>query len=183
MYKMANGNTLHWYVLRVTYQRELSTKKYLDRMGIENFVPLRPVRQRNAHGRFFWTTQAALHNYIFVRATRETIDELKTFHQPALRYVMHIQDGHSQIMVVPDAQMRSFIAVAGNTDERILFLEPADVDLSEGDRVRVTGGLFDGVEGVLMRIGKSKGRHVVVKIEGIAAVATASVPMALIEKI
>ena len=34
-----------WYVLRVTYQRELSTKEYLDKLNIENFVPVRVVRQ------------------------------------------------------------------------------------------------------------------------------------------
>ena len=37
-----------WYVLRVTYQRELSTKEYLDKLNIENFVPVRVVRRRNS---------------------------------------------------------------------------------------------------------------------------------------
>lgn len=41
-----------WYVLRVTYQRELSTKEYLDKLDIENFVPVRVVRRRDSKGRF-----------------------------------------------------------------------------------------------------------------------------------
>lgn len=41
-----------WYVLRVTYQRELSTKEYLDKLNIENFVPVRVVRRRNSKGQF-----------------------------------------------------------------------------------------------------------------------------------
>ena len=41
-----------WYVLRVTSQRELSTKEYLDKLHVENFVPVRVVRRRDSKGRF-----------------------------------------------------------------------------------------------------------------------------------
>ena len=74
-----------WYVLRVTYQRELSTKEYLDKLHVENFVPVRVVRRRDSKGRFSRVREAAVHNYIFVRSTREVIDDLKTFRLPILR--------------------------------------------------------------------------------------------------
>ena len=97
-----------WYVLRVTYQRELSTKEYLDKLHVENFVPVRVVRRRDSKGRFSRVREAAVHNYIFVRSTREVIDDLKTFRLPILRYVMHQQNGENQIMTVPESQMRNF---------------------------------------------------------------------------
>ena len=43
-----------WYVLRVTYQRELSTKEYLDKLHVENFVPVRVVRRRIPRAGFPW---------------------------------------------------------------------------------------------------------------------------------
>lgn len=172
-----------WFVMRVTYQRELPTKTYLDKLNIENFVPFRTVRRRNSKGQFFRTREAAVHNYIFVRSTKRIIDELKSFRLPILRYVMFPQDGENRIMTVPEDQMQHFIAVAGNLDERVLFLEPADVDLSKGDRVRITGGMFEGVEGVFMRVKNAREKRVVVKIDGVAAVATASIPSTLIEKL
>ena len=141
-----------WYVLRVTYQRELSTKEYLDKLNIENFVPVRVVRRRNSKGQFFRACEVAVHNYIFIRSTREVIDELKTYKLPMLRYVMHPQNGENQIMIVPEEQMRNFIAVAGNEDEQVLFMSPEEVALSKGDKVRITGGVFEGVEGQLMRV-------------------------------
>ena len=49
--------------------------------------------------------------------------------------------------------------------------------------MRITGGVFEGVEGQLMRVKNSRGKRVVVKIDGITAVATASIPSALVEKI
>ena len=158
----STDTTAEWYVLRVTYQRELSTKEYLDKLNIENFVPIRVVRRRNSKGQFFRTCEAAVHNYIFIRSTRGVIDE---------------------IMVVPEEQMRNFIAVAGNEDEQVLFMSPEEVALSKGDKVRITGGVFEGVEGQLMRVKNSRGKRVVVKIDGITAVATASIPSALVEKI
>ena len=172
-----------WYVLRVTYQRELSTKELLDKLDIENFVPFRTVRRRNSKGQFYRTLEAVLHNYIFVRSTKRVIDDLKKFRLPILRYVVFPRDGENRIMTVPDDQMRHFIAVAGSLDERVLFLSPADVDMTKGDRVRITGGVFEGVEGVFMRVKNAKERRVVVQINGVAAVATASIPSALVEKI
>lgn len=172
-----------WYVLRVTYQRELSTKEYLDKLDIENFVPMRMVRRRNSKGQFYRFREAAVHNYIFIHAPKGVIGDLKSFQLPMLRYVMLTENGQKRIMTVPEDQMQHFIAVAGNLDEQVLFLEPAEVDLSKGDRVRITGGLFEGVEGVFMRVKNAREKRVVVKIDGVAAVATASIPPALVEKI
>ena len=65
-----------WYVLRVTYQRELIAKRFFDEKNIESFVPTRTVYRTNAAGRRCAKAQAMLHNYIFVRSTRERIDEI-----------------------------------------------------------------------------------------------------------
>ena len=35
------GDPNMWFPMRVTYQRELKVKAELDRLGIENFVPMR----------------------------------------------------------------------------------------------------------------------------------------------
>lgn len=172
-----------WYVLRVTYQRELAAKRALGELGIEHFVPVRTVRRRNAAGRFYRAQEAALHNYVFARTTRAAIDELKTFRLPYLRYVVYPEEGRNRIMTVPEEQMNHFIAVAGRCDEQVLFLRPEEVDLAQGDRVRITGGVFAGVEGVFVRVRNARQRRVVVRIDGVAAVATAAVPAQLIEKI
>lgn len=49
--------------------------------------------------------------------------------------------------------------------------------------VRITGGTFEGVEGIYQRIKGVRDKQVVVCIEGIVAVATATVPAYLVEKI
>ena len=38
---MAEESSKAWFPMRVTYQREMKVKAELDRLGIENFVPMR----------------------------------------------------------------------------------------------------------------------------------------------
>jgi transcription antitermination factor NusG len=84
-------------------------------------------------------------------------------------------------MTVPEPQMRSFILVTGTEDERLLFLDPQSVDLKLGNRVRVIGGLFEGAEGVLVKVAGARDRRVVVKIDGVAAVATPKIERELLK--
>lgn len=172
-----------WFALRITYQRELKAKEELDRLGVENFLPMRRVRERGRLGRFVWVERPAFHNYLFVRSTQAVIDRIKTFHLPWIRYVIRTVEGRREILTVPEKQMRHFIAVAGSEADGVLYLDGEAPELGLGDRVRVTGGLFEGVEGTCLRLPGHRNCRVVVRIEGVAAVATASIPVSLLERV
>ncbi len=77
--------------------------------------------------------------------------------------------------------MEDFIAVSGSIDEQILYLTPQEVALKNGDYVRITDGIWKGIEGKLVRI--KKNLRVVVELQGLAAVATTSIHPSLVEKI
>ena len=172
-----------WYVLRVTYQREMIAKRRLDELSTESFVPTKLVRVTLQNGRKSLQRRALVHNYIFIHATRATIDQIKSFELPYLRYVMHTVNGVRQAMVVPEQQMRSFMLVTGTEDERLMLLDAQSEQLTSGTRVRVTGGIFAGAEGLLVKVAGARERRVVVRIEGIAAVATPRIERELLEKI
>ena len=171
---------MHWYAVRVTYSRELFFKEYLDAAGIENYIPMRyeyVVRKERRLRKLV----PAVHNLVFVRSTRERMDEIKN--EPGMNIpIRYIMDRETrQPIVIPDSQMRSFIAVAGTYDQAVLYLEPTELNLSQGTRVRITGGIFEGVEGVFVRVRHD--RRVVVNIEGVMAVATTFVHASLVEEI
>lgn len=172
-----------WYVLRVTYQRELIAKRRLDELGITSFVPTRRVEVLLASGVKRVQRRALVHNYIFIFSDKQTIDRIKHFELPYLRYVVHTQNNEKTFMRVPERQMRSFMLVTGSEDERLQLLQAESVDLKLGTRVRVIGGIFAGAEGLLVKIPGVRSRRVVVKIDGVAIVATPAIEREFLEVI
>lgn len=178
------GDPIFWFPMRVTYSRELKIKSELDRLDIENFLPMTyklvDADTENPHRELV----PAINNLIFVRSSRDRISSLKSTNvvlQP-LRYIMDrtAQQAHT-IMTVPDAQMQNFMRVASKTDDGVMFLNDETVVGKEGKRVLITGGVFDGVTGVIRRVKRCK--RVVVELEGIASVAIAFVPAVLLQEI
>lgn len=182
--EIATEQSNEWFVLRVTYQRELLAKEQFDTLGIPCFVPMKTVRKPDKNGKYVKKRVSALHNYIFVNSNRKCIDNIKLTKIPWLRYIISKNgDNPKQVLTVPRKQMLDFIAVAGSDDERIEYISEEQMHLAKGDRVRILSGPFEGVEGFFMKINNKRGRSVVVKIEGITAVATTSIPAILVEKI
>lgn len=167
-----------WYALRVTYHRELKVKADLEERGIECFVPM-TYRDQMQNGERVKKLVPSIHNLIFMHIEAERMQAYKRDSGQPIRYIMD-HETHRPI-TVPEAQMRSFIAVTGHFTEPIIYLTPHPGDFSRGDRVRIMGGPFKGVEGVFVRV---KGdRRVVVSIEGVVAVATTFIHPSLIEKL
>lgn len=178
------GDPKIWFPMRVTYSREMKVKAELDRLGIENFVPMtykvvdadtdNPCRK----------LVPAIRNLIFVRSTQESISHLKSSNEvlEPLRYMIDntAEEAHT-IMTIPDRQMENFMRVASRTDDSVMFLDDESVVGKEGKRVEIIGGAFEGVTGVIRRVKRCK--RVVVEIEGVASVAIAFVPAVMLKEI
>ena len=159
---------MNWFAIRVSYSRELALKAILDAEKIENFIPMR-YEYVIKSGKRVRRLLPAIHNLVFVHSTRKRIDALKD------------ELESSMPILIPDAQMRSFILVAGSHEEAILYVEPAELHLAKGQKVRITGGVFEGVIGEFVRIRHD--RRVVVNIEGVMAVATTFISPSLVEPV
>ena len=126
----------------------------------------------------------AINNLIFVRSTQGRISELKTTNEvlEPLRYMLdHTAGKEHEIMTVPDRQIENFMRVASMTDDSVMFLDEKTIVGKEGKRVKIIGGAFEGVEGVIRRVKRCK--RVVVELEGIASVAIAYVPAGLLMEV
>lgn len=174
---------LHWYVFRCPFGKELALQQSVQTIfGVECFVPTQKVRRRDRHGRFTWEPLSVLTGYIFVRTEKEIQVQIPR-RLISLRTMVYLQEGLLRPVIVRDEEMASFIRVSGSQEEKILYLDPAKLNLKKGDRVRVIGGTFVGVEGVFVQIGGKHEKRVVVELEGLIAVATAAIPASLVEKI
>ena len=181
------GDPKMWFPMRVTYQREMKVKAELDRLGIENFVPMRykvVERQNDGDTEVRRVLVPAINNLIFVRSTQERLSELKQTNEvlEPLRYMMdRTAVGEHAIMTVADREMENFMRVASRTDDSVMFLDNETVVGKEGKRVEIMGGAFEGVTGVIRRVKRCK--RVVVEIEGVASVAIAYVPAGMLKEI
>ena len=178
------GDPKTWYPMRVTYSREMKVKAELDRLEIENFVPMTYKLVCSDNGKLHRELVPAINNLIFVRSTQGRISELKTTNEvlEPLRYMLdHTAEKAHEIMTVPDRQMENFMRVASMTDDSVMFLDEKTIVGKEGKRVKIMGGAFEGVEGVIRRVKRCK--RVVVELEGIASVAIAYVPAGLLMEV
>ena len=181
------GDPKTWFPMRVSYQREMKVKAELDRLGLENFVPMRykvVERQNDGDTEVRRVLVPAINNLIFVRSTQERLSELKQTNEvlEPLRYMMdRTASLEHAIMTVADREMENFMRVASRTDDSVMFLDNETVVGKEGKRVEIMGGAFEGVTGVIRRVKRCK--RVVVEIEGVASVAIAYVPARMLKEI
>lgn len=181
-----------WYVLKCKRQvlkaRDLLLslrKSNVDDMDF--FLPTRFVLEQ-AGGKRRRVEKAVAFNFAFVNCRypmfRQLVDEYAHLFIPQYRR-MGRDDGLCQqkdrLLVVPDAEMDMFMRTIGAYDGAVPALLPEEADLEKGDRVRIIGGQFDGVEGILVtRQGKDGGR-VLVKVSEVMCVPTLEIEPEYIE--
>ena len=179
------SDAIHWYPMRVTYQRVKAIKALLDADQIENYLPMRWEWQETTDGQRRLRHLPAIASMIFVRDTRDRIMALKQMpgYEPMRFYTRPsvTLKNRREIFPIPDKQMQDFIRVASSNDERVVFLEDTDYLRAVGQRVRVAEGEFAGIEGVVKRIKSNK--CVVVRLERIATVAILRFPVHALIKI
>ena len=174
-----------WYAIRVTYNRELKVKEELDARGIKSFVPMQ-YRREERNGVMVKRLVPSVHNLIFINLTPSEMKEYRETTAMPIRYIMDREPSKpitvtSKPITVPDHQMENFIRVAGTYEEKLIYLNPEPGDFSQGERVRIIGGPFEGAEGVFVRI--KRDRRVLINIPGVVAVATTHVHLSMLEKI
>ena len=117
---MNKSTDVFWYPLRVTYSRELLLKEALDAENIENFIPMHYEYVKKAD-RKVRKLVPVVHNLVFVHSSLACIDRIKQSVglSLAVRYIIDRETNRP--LIVPDSQMRSFIAVSGNYEEQIVY--------------------------------------------------------------
>ena len=160
---------MQWFAIRVTYGRELKFQKVLEDAGFRTFVAMRKKRVEKG-GKSTVQIVPAVSNLCFVYSTQS---ELQLFlHSlgegcPA-RLIWDRATGAP--IVVPDKAMEDFIQISLVMSDDVLYLNELSAKLRAGQKVRVIDGPFKGVEGVIVRVRRS--RRVVVELPEMLAIAT-----------
>ena len=168
-----------WYAMRATYRREPDAMRLLEKEGMGCFVPMQ-YKISIKKGKKVRALVPVIHNLLFVHARPSDVKRVK-FQVTYLQYITDTRSG--QKIIISDSEVQRFIAVAGTYNDHLLYFQPDELNLVKGTKVRVTGGDFEGQEGIFLKVKGARDRRVVVEIQGVIAVAMATIHPDLIEVI
>lgn len=171
------GGTEQWFVLRAIFKKEISVRDALRRSGLHCYVPL-CYRVETQRGHRVRHLVPAITELVFVRGTEEAVKDAKALLRDTCYWLTHPVQGQErrQKVVVGDRDMENFIRVTEQTEADILYFRPDEVSLAKGDRIRIHGGAFDGVEGVLLKVKGRREKQLVVSIPDLAVAAVSVRP-------
>jgi transcription antitermination factor NusG len=155
---------VHWYAAKVKYQTEKKIKNYLEKRGIQHYIP-------------FQEDKPVIPCLVFIRA-----DYQQALSLPAESGCMisYLYDANTKkLQIISDKQMQNFMFLHDFSDKTFRIDNP---DMKHGEKVRVVKGEFAGIEGELIRIRGHK--RVVVRIEGMFSVVMGEyIPKECLERI
>ncbi len=162
----AEAEKLHWYALKVFFNRVPKVRDLFVERGCETYVPVQVLRIEDG-GRVRYEERPMVSSLLFVRCGENTLDVVK--HENDNMFLCYRDRGATRPTPVRDDEMRVFIRVTSVSDPGLKYLGENVPDLRKGQKVRVRAGQYAGVEGYVRKLGKD--RRVLVALNGVAVVA------------
>lgn len=157
---------MDWFALGCLAPRqEVKIRDEARNAGFDAFVPL-SYEVKTIRGQKQRKLMPALSGLIFAKGELEA---LKTYTRESSFPVFVRKSTFSnreEYLKIPTKQMEDFIAITEHREEHVSYFKPEEIHLQECDHIRIKGGLYDGREGIIMRIKGKRNRHLVVQIPG-----------------
>ena len=173
----------NWYVLRASYGRETKALDYLVEDGTFVYIAKR-YAYKSVNGKPKKTLEILIPNLLFAYTTEDKAEEYvkKT---PALSYLSYYYN-HCETddckknppLTVSCKEMENFILATCNKSEHLKFVTESQCHYKGGETVRVTDGIFKGVEGKVARVAGQQ--RVIVSLSKVGLVSTAYIPTAFL---
>lgn len=156
-----------WYVLgSLKRNQELKIRDEFRRESFNCFVPLRYV-VKTIKGARKRELVPAIPGMIFLQGSEETLKETIQGRKQGLYLRKSTFSNKEEYLTVSDRDMQNFIAVVEQAGEHITYFSAEEIRLRPGDKIRINGGMFDGREGVIMRVKGKRKKQFVVSIPGV----------------
>ena len=167
-----------WFAMKVFQNKVFEIEAYLQAKDIETYFPV-SYEEKTVGGVTKSVRKPVITSLIFFRTFSENLTTLEQ--ELSSRVALYRYRKSRQVAVIPDREMDIFKMVTSVSNNNWDYVDADALTFSPEDKVRVTGGEFEGAEGYIKRI---KGnRRLVVAIEGVVAIATAYIPSCYLKKI
>ncbi len=153
-----------WYAIKT--RQDFKAEEVLTPLCEEVFFPKHVVKSPSGTKR----RRAIIPHVLFIKTTERNALALETAGRsiPGLpvRFWIYRYPDNNDIQIITGSQINLLRLLTEEDSARCEIF--SKTDFKTGQRVRVTGGEFQGYEGYVQRV--KKNRHVIVKIEGICLV-------------
>ena len=162
------GDDCHWFVIgSLSVHKEIQVRDNLRKAGMESYVPLRyeVKKQRNEQRRVL---EPAITGVIFVKSSFEMLKEYISQSFDRIYIKKTTFTNKQEYMIVGDKEMENFMRATELGQENVRYFNPSEITLHPGDKIRIKGGIYDGIEGFLVRFKGKRNKMLVVQIPGVA---------------
>ena len=158
-----------WYIMH-SYKNEARAEKMLaDNGEIEYFIPKEPVI-RIRHGEKRIEMVPVITSLIFLHASQKDIVNFKKNIYNDLQFMAcKGQDGIVRYLTVRDKEMANFLLMYNQSDKKITYMRPEEINITKGQRVKIHGGAMDTMEGLFVKVAHKRSRQIVVIIPDVFA--------------
>ncbi len=165
-----------WYAIRTLHNKASVVRTIAQHEHVECYTPQREVEEV-VDGEVRLHRIDIMPSLLFLYTTPSFIGRLRVATNDNI--LPYSEPGTTKLYAIADAEMERFRFVARTAATTIEPIDGSTLDATA--RVRITGGIFRGMEGHIKRVHGTK--RFVVSIEGVAAIATTYIPKEYIEKI
>ena len=147
----------YWFALKI-FKGMAAAKKEFSEAGIRTFVPF--LVEESLRNGVKYKEKPLMASLIFLKPTPKYVKEYWVKHIPGVLYYREFESGEPA--AIPDDEMEAFIRLTSPADPGTALFENDSPEFHKGQKVKITGGKFEGYVGNIYRIGRD--RKVVVKV-------------------
>ncbi|MBO4964823.1 MAG: hypothetical protein J6C81_00985 [Muribaculaceae bacterium] len=174
-----NQAETHWYPLRAfrlkfsegnSFPAHVEKFNRLSNSRLGTFAPT-IVQIASRLGKLKRCTRPLACNYVFLRSTE---NELRAFIKmfPIYSPLYSLIKDMRAVISIPDRDMNNFIRLAEAYSNELPCYSPSEIDLVKGDKVKIIGGQFSGIVGILQSQKGKNGGRVSVNVANLLAAET-----------
>lgn len=172
---------VHWYALKVFFNRIFEVEDYLKQRGVDSYIPCETVFVIQKNGTKRRVRKPVISSLLFFHSTEQQALEVQSQLKGRVMLYVKRDDLFRKPIVIQDKEMEIFMLVTSSGEKGLDYFGDDNVKFHKGEHVRVIGGTFKGAEGYICRI---KGNHrLIVTVQGICAVATSYIPQCFLQKL
>ena len=144
-----------WYAVQTFYCKEEHLGKYLEKKGVNYFIPMRYIEHETLDGKKHRKLTPAVHNLLFIEKEFTEKELLERVKDCTIPFLIVRDRSTRRCYEIPDCEMLEFRAVCDPNYKGTLYVDTVTAEARPGQAVRVIRGPFAGLEGKLTQYKKS----------------------------